>query len=370
MEKGLNIKTRKDLTNYLQACLVKKVPEESEIDEEDLPTKSLKSYIIESNIPNIENLPLDKFEVKVLSTKDDTIKIVSVIHKETRQKLRFYVDTLDKRFVVFHSADESKLTDKFIESLILKDSSALDYPWFFNGFMDNISKLGSNESFSVKFKNEFYNMEKELAEIKRFSMRFWGNDGRKTLNQLGEVDSLKKGISLTNMGIKIGEDLFINDNVNYNGRFTAISGNSVREHLYLINKIKTLYRDIINKIESSSIEYIHGESKVSMIGEPIIIKFSKPILDVKTFANILTSSKKPFRLWGICDFLLEDYVAVNGIDLHTGDKIDFEISKNWMRLYLPKGSCGNVVARLLTNIQHSFDSNAKMIIGGEDLDGY
>jgi hypothetical protein len=367
----MNIQTRKDLTNYLQACLVKQVSQETESSDEEFPSKSLKSYILESNIDNFEKIFLDKFDMKVLSTKDETIKIISVTEKQTKKKIRFYVDLLDKRFLVFHSADESKLTDEFIESLISKDSNSLDYPWFFNGFMNNVLSFGLNESFSVRFRNEFYNIEKELAEIKRFSMRFWGNDGKKTLNQISKIDSLKQGISLSNVGVKIGnEDLFISDNVNYKGRFTAISGNSVKEHLYLINRIKSSYRDIINKIESSSIEYISHENKVSIIGEPIIIKFSKKILDIKSFSNILTSSKKPFRLWGISNFLSDNYVAINGIDLHTGDKIDFEISSEWIRLYLPKGSCGNVIVRLLTNIQHYFDSNAKIIIGGQEINDY
>jgi hypothetical protein len=361
----MDIQTRKDLTNYLQACLSKKDMKEIESSEEELPSKSLKSYIIESNTDDLQKIILDKFEMKVLSTKDDTIKIISVSNKLTKQKFRFYVDIFDKRFIVFHSSDESKLTDEFIESLILSDSNALDYPWFFNGFMNNVLSLGSNESFSVKFRNEFYDIEKELAEIKRFSMRFWGNDGKKTLNQISKIESLKQGISLSNVGVRIGnEDLFINDNISYKGRFTAISGNSVKEHLYLIQRIKSSYRNIINKIESSSIEYITNGNKISIIGEPIIIKFSKRISNIKLFSDILTSSRKPFRLWGISNLLSENYAVINGIDLHTGDKIDFEISNEWIRLYLPKGSCGNVIIRLLTNIQHYFDSNAKIIIGG------
>ena len=274
----------------------------------------------------------------VLDLKDETIKIINVTNKQTKQKIRFYVDILDKRFIVFHSSEESKLTDDFIESLISTAPNSLDYPWFFNGFMNNVLTFGLNESFSVKFRNEFYDAERELAEIKRFSMRFWGNDGKNNLSQINKIDSLKQGISLSNVGVKIGnQDLFISDNINYKGRFTAINGNSVKEHLYLINRVKTSYREIINKIESSSIEYISKDNRVSIIGEPIIIKFSKKIVDLKSFANILTSSKLPFRLWAYLIFYLISYVAINGIDLHTGDKIDFEISNEWIRLYLPKG---------------------------------
>lgn len=365
-----SIKTRKDLTDYLQVCLIKKPSEDYEMSEEDLPQKTLKSYIIESNVENFDKLILDKFDIEILSTKDETIKIFSITHKTSKKKIRFYVDMLDKRFIIFHSADESKITDEFIQSIVERDSSLLDFPWFFNEFMDGILGLGKNESFSVKFRNEFYDMEKELAEIKRFSMRFWGNDGKKALNQISQVESLKQGIALSNVGVKVGEEIFINDNVNYNGRFTAISGNSAKEHIYLVNRIKTAYKEFINQIESSSIQYVFDGNKVSIQGEPIIIKFSKTISDVKAFNNILTSSKNPFRIWGISNFIFEDYVSVSGIDLHTGDKIDFEIGKEWMRIYLPKGSCGNVVFRLLTNIQHYFDSNANIFIGGQKIDDF
>ena len=47
---------------------------------------------------------------------------------------------------------------------------------------------------------------------------------------------------------------------------------------------------------------------------------------------------------------------VVAVDLHTGDPIDLEVTPSTIRIYLPKGSCGNTVLRIYVNLQHYFDS--------------
>ena len=62
-------------------------------------------------------------------------------------------------------------------------------------------------------------------------------------------------------------------------------------------------------------------------------------------------------LWGKPTFLKDDYAVVNAIDLHVGHKVKFEISPSFMRRYLPHASCGNVVSRLITNLEQHFHSS-------------
>ena len=95
-----------------------------------------------------------------------------------------------------------------------------------------------------------------------------------------------------------------------------------------------------------------------MEGAPLTIVLSKRIDELDYFLNGLFSSKKPFRLWGLRKPLEPDYVKVCAIDLHNGDKIDFEITPEWLRIYLPAKACGNTVLRLITNIQRYYDSDA------------
>lgn len=361
------IQTRKEMTSYFQSCLVKSSKDNlQDIEEEEIPSKSLKSYIIESNTI-LDKISLKNFEVSIDDTKDSTLKSIKVSNKDN-EEVKFYADLLDRRFFILHSVGESKITDSFIHALITQRSSYFDFPWFFNEFMDKTSLLGANESFTVKFRNEFLQGNEDISDIGKFSMRFWGNNGKKRLDEINKNTSLKTGTALSNVGIKIGDSSsFIKENISFSGRFAAIQGNSINEHFSVLNKLKSLYSQVINKVESNALKYsIFGE-KVSITGEPMIISFDKEIKDIKFFVKILTSSKVPFRIWGIPEFIEDDYISVSGIDLHTGDKIDFELTKKWMRIYLPEGSCGNIITRLLTNIQHFFDSNAKLLISGEQI---
>jgi len=361
----MSISTRKDLTNFFQSSLEKSSDIEQEKDEEDLPLKTLKSYIIESNLIRMPQLKIKGININFKDTKDNTLKIMNA--SDGTNKAKFFGDFLDKRFLIFYSFDNTKFTDKIINSMVSAPKSNFDYPWFFNSFMKRTGEYGGNESFSVKFENEFVRDGKEINNVDKLSMRLWGGNGIKIIDEL-DTTSLNRGLSLSNIGIKFGSDgSFIKENISFNGKFTLLNGTSINEHFHLLTKIKSEYGKIVQKIESNRIEYTLSGEKVNIVGEPIFIEFNEEIEDLKYFIKVLTSSTKPFRLWGINQFIEKDYVSTKGIDLHTGDKIDMDITKNWMRIYLPNGSCGNVITRLLTNIQHYFDSKSKLFIGEEEI---
>jgi hypothetical protein len=46
------------------------------------------------------------------------------------------------------------------------------------------------------------------------------------------------------------------------------------------------------------------------------------------------------------------------------NRITFEITPEFMRVYLPDGSCGNTIIRLYTNLQHYYDSLVVLAAGG------
>ena len=87
---------------------------------------------------------------------------------------------------------------------------------------------------------------------------------------------------------------------------------------------------------------------------PIGIRFSRPIPDLPAFCEELFSSRAPFRLWGQ-PAITEDEALVEAVDLHVGQRIGIELGHDWMRVYLHAGSCGNTVARLISNLQTRFD---------------
>jgi len=92
----------------------------------------------------------------------------------------------------------------------------------------------------------------------------------------------------------------------------------------------------------------------SFAGMPIGIHFSRPIPDLPAFCDELFSSRAPFRLWDQ-PAVTEHAASVEAVDLHVGERMSMELGRDWMRVYLHAGSCGNTVARLISNLQTRFD---------------
>ena len=91
----------------------------------------------------------------------------------------------------------------------------------------------------------------------------------------------------------------------------------------------------------------------------------RPISNLEVFCESIFSSGEPFRLWGVPTRLAKDFYRVQALDLHMGTPLQFEIGPQFLRVYLPVGSCGNSVVRLYTNLQHHYDS----LIQAQDGDG-
>jgi len=97
-----------------------------------------------------------------------------------------------------------------------------------------------------------------------------------------------------------------------------------------------------------------------MSGSPIVIRFSRVIEDLEPFVDNLFSSREPFRLWGVPRMQGES-VELEAVDLHVGQTLRIDVGKQWLRIYLTKGNCGNSVARLASNLQHRFDASLTFV---------
>jgi len=66
----------------------------------------------------------------------------------------------------------------------------------------------------------------------------------------------------------------------------------------------------------------------------------------------------PFRLWGEAEIAADGIGSVEAVDLHVGQRLSIDVTVDGVRLYLPEGTCGNTIVRLVTNLQHRFDNRA------------
>jgi len=344
----------------------------------------VKSYLVESH-DSIKRLDIEGYDVNVEETNDSTFFIVKFRKNGFENIKRLYVDTMDERFWTIHTVAKSGSVDPFINKLA-KKTLKKDHVWFPVQYLERFKKMGESRSITLKYSEILGDEEEEL--ISDLSMKLWGgasSDVYSLINQLPELksllektddtkwidilnvcESLSHSSPLSGIGVKIFADEhenieernFILEEVNYNGKFTARGGNSISEHLYLLRKTKEQYSDVIQFIEDEISIQFKKSSPLGITGHPLTIILTRPIQDLGKFTGEVISCKEPFRIWGLTRDRSEDYVGITGVDLHNGDKINLEVYEDWIRLYLPKGGCGNTIARFYSLIQHNYDSNA------------
>jgi hypothetical protein len=158
--------------------------------------------------------------------------------------------------------------------------------------------------------------------------------------------------------------------VKRSGLFVA-HGEDFVHHAQFVRTVVGRYAKLINAIEALALDFSPQPSNkarasglapevddfagASFSGAPIGIRFSRQITDLPAFCDELFSARAPLRLWGRPE-MAEDSAVVDAVDLHMGQRLGIEIGRDWMRVYLTAGSCGNTVARLVSNLQTSFDS--------------
>jgi len=361
------IETRRDLYELLESRMRKTYEKLKEEQELEAGENLLKTYVIESNLDSIALLQkVDEFQIKIERTKDETLYIMKV-QKDGKPHSTFYVDISDPRFWILHTLSRSERTDQFISKFVFAISNNLDFPWFDTYFLEDLVKNGIFRGFTLKFEEKI--MDDEKIPVKSLSMRLWGEAASRILDVLRRDVNLKYSTALSGVGLKHIFDSngdFVIEDITYNAKFTA-RGTTVDGHLFIVRKVIGEYKRKLKTIEQNSIKYEILDLGYKILGEPVAILFRKEIENLDKFLDGLLSSTRPFRLWGLKKQISKNYYKAVCVDLHTAHKLTIEVTPEWMRIYLPYGACGNTVLRLLTNIQQYYDSEAMLMVGGDEI---
>lgn len=107
---------------------------------------------------------------------------------------------------------------------------------------------------------------------------------------------------------------------------------------------------------------------IDLRGAPVYLRFSQA-LDTATFDRWISLTfgrrRNRFRLTGRIFRLGPTKVHVYGVDRHLWQPIVLELTHEHIAGFLPEGTCGNTVHRLVTNIQRYLDPDVKAWIGEE-----
>lgn len=364
------VQNRRELRQVLQTNLLTQ-PESEEAEREyeeeeqaEQHRKRTKSQILESNVSFGEYASRSRTGFAYLKTDDSNLWNIRYF-----DRIIGYLDTANPRLWILHSIGLAEDMDEHIKQIVNEEESMLDFPWFSSSSLEIVGGFGkTGAGFNLKYRNRFEDLKGERS-VENMTMRFWGTAAFQLIEHIGRDERFRDGLSLS--GIVVMHEIengYVKEQISSDGRIMAMRGDSIDGHFSIINKIQDYYQKLLDLIESeyrfSYERYPHG---TAFKGDPLRISFNRRISNLSAFVDNMFSTLLPFRLWGVAKNLDSDFIKVKAVDLHSKGRLDFEIDPTGLRVYLHEGACGNVITRLFTNLQASFDAQSKLIGHGERI---
>ncbi|OGH06236.1 MAG: hypothetical protein A2W22_05540 [Candidatus Levybacteria bacterium RBG_16_35_11] len=387
------IKDREEMIRLFDGYSIER---KEELDQKKTKKGLVKSYLLET---------VDGFQDTVKTFSDILIPYSSefsqideglykVSDKISGKYMGFLESFWDGRYIVFYSLEHSEIIDKWIKNLVLS-SPLLDHVWLsgwtFEMLWEKVKELSNPNRFTrIVFEHEsIFEIDSDIDEInneeeivdeedqpifERRSSKIALVDRIRLLkDKLSHFQKLYSPMySITQLRFpspiaKGGHDFF------HFGKATNRS-ESFRDHRSHVLYILKIYRELIKRTQDIawySIEKVSvqkGGEFQKLIGAPLIVEFKDP-LNEETFNHFIDSTfrrvKNRFRFWGNPIKLGPKKVHVYGVDKHLWQPIFLEITDKHIIAIIPKGTCGNTVHRLVSNIQIYLDPAAKITLGNK-----
>lgn len=380
------VKNRQQMAQFLNERMNRTYSTLSERQELEPDTSLVKTYLLEAHFPesadplrarefaekafswqSFENTPRLQ-QLSINQTEENTLLCASM--KYNREPLTIYLDFTNPRYWLLHSMGGSSALDWLIDRLV-KVYPELDHAWLSADFLEYVSNIGSFRGLGLDYDRQLIpdvDFDSSGSPVAFLKMQLWASNARRILQTLRDKEAFPNDTTLSKVKVKFGlndesDEDFCLDDVKYNGKITA-RGTSFQSHITLVSKIYEEYANQICRLEEKYSLRVHqNNERLSLDGEPINLLFERPISNMEIFCESIFSCGEPFRLWGVPICIAEDFYRIQAVDLHIGNPIQFEIAREFIRVYLPSGSCGNSVIRLYTNLQHHYDSLIKAIDG-------
>ena len=349
------VQTRKEFMDHLESLII--TPKDDDESAGPGRLRELKAYVIETDTAMAPQCRSDRLAWDMSDTGVKDLKIFRVCLGENWHE--FFADVSDRRFMILHTNSRADEAKKVMDAIIDVRPPALDRMWMSHEVLDAVARKEGNVfcGFGSDYKGQ---------------AKGGGTGGRKKglrvdasgdlaphLEDLVRSDKrFKNAIAYRTVKVMRGEDGndfgHVQDNVYSEGYFAIKEGKSVQDHLSLVDTSKEMYSRAVDRIEECRLGVTESGGKMLAGGSPLNFEFSEKIPDVLQLIRSMFNSAQPFRLWGLDSEIEKGYYSVAGVDLHTGDPMNFEIDDGMMRVYLSKESCGNTVMRLLCNLQVGF----------------
>jgi len=394
----MSIKSRDQMIRFLDGYSAERM---EELDERKTKRPLVKSYMLEhvGDTGKMKNV-MDIMSLLGIHTTQIDEKLYKLQEVGNNQEYMGFLEVLTLRYFVFYTLHESQKSDKWVRNLVF-NSPEIDHVWLsgltFNVLWQKVVQLNrSNRYTKIMFLHDsIYQVDGEVHKESEED-----EDEKETTESFDDVDiidiverraskfSLVDKISIVQDKLKKLQELYsplyaINQlrfpspigrgghDFYDNGKVTNRSGN-FRDHRSHIVYIQRIYDELMKITENKAWYSIQKKSITTpgafqrLVGAPVSIKFSEN-LSKETFDYWIKSTfgriRNRFRLWGNPIRLGSQKVHIYGVDKHLWQPIFMEITDKHLNAIIPKGTCGNIVHRLVTNIQRYIDPAASVFVG-------
>ncbi len=320
------------------------------------PAAPTKTFVLEVHTDDPDAYLDDLFGPGAVSGTSDAF-----LHRASVPDGEMWVDLLDPRFWSFHTDMPVQPAKRFLHERV-QARRDLDWLWLPSEHLRRVSR----DAPARRLRTDFSGADLRGADAPGAGLKLQatGRRAEKLLDFLAQSEEYAGTLSLDAIQVVVDDGLggVMNEAVDRKGVFAA-SGPSLDTHLQFVRSVVGRYSAFVELLEAKSIGWDPLDPDLdgggTLTGGPVGILFSEPVNDVARFVDMLFTSREPFRLWGAPR--IEDGVAeIDAVDLHVGQRLRMDVGESWMRVYLERGSCGNTVARLISNLQHGFDSRLSL----------
>ena len=270
----------------------------------------------------------------------------------------FFLDVSDKRFFKLHTNHGSADVRKIIDNIAVHRNHILDNAWFYRGLLQRVAKMEGNSL--QGFEPSYSNLVQDRGNLKDLKLSTGGSLAASLEivqpNEPSDRTSAYQCVRIMRgAGRPVEQRAY--DDVHNDGYLALRLGRSVQDHLHIADQCKEEYSKIITGIEKERIYYRWKRGLGRLEGNAFEFFFPNKVEDLDMFVTRVFSTTRPFQLWGLRQRMDDGRIKVLAVDLHVGISVDFEIGHDMMRVYLFRQGCGNLILRLLTNLQAYFDAD-------------
>lgn len=272
--------------------------------------------------------------------------------------VEFAVDHIDRRFWSFHTTEPAGDAARYLRRAVSWRRD-LDWIWLPSDHLRSIWPDASPQFPATNFLAG--RPTPSIGEVDNLNLGVTGHPADQVLRGTG--DRFRKDVPQSHVAVNVDDEDFgsITEFVSYDGRFMANGGDFVF-HQAIIRRVVDRYRQFVEEVERRALRWKElPVGGARPFGSPITVRFSHGIPDLDYFLEHLFSAREPFRFWGLPGHDGGGLAEVEAVDLHVGQRLRFDITAHWLRIYLFKGGCGNTVARLVSNLQHRFDGALSIV---------